>query len=135
MERGLMTTKLDLMISRGDAHVALRRLDNTQDLALSPDSLRVRRLVPMPNYDIADMQKRILVVESLPATPTIGMRNRHELHSCADVASLCRDGDRCLFSVRDRQGGPHLPRQQGQATQLAHGQITARDLSELLVHV
>ena len=45
-----------------------------QDLVLSEDLKGVRRRVPVPEYDIAGMQRRILVVENLPALPTIGER-------------------------------------------------------------
>ena len=47
---------------------------SAQDLVLSEDLKGVRRKVPVPEYDIAGMQRRILVVENLPALPTIGER-------------------------------------------------------------
>ena len=39
---------------------------------MSDDGKSIRRLMPVPEYDTADMQRRIVVVENLPAMPTIG---------------------------------------------------------------
>lgn len=36
------------------------------------DTKRVRRLAPLPEVDTADIERRTVLVEHLPATPTIG---------------------------------------------------------------
>lgn len=41
-------------------------------LELSPDAKHVRRIIPIPDYDIVEIQKRMLLVENLPPAPTIG---------------------------------------------------------------
>jgi hypothetical protein len=57
-----------------------------QGLKISEDGMRVRRVTPVPEYNIEDMQRRMLVVENLPLAPTIG---RYCLHHSSQVAMKC----------------------------------------------
>lgn len=50
--------------------VIAEALRHTATLQLSEDGRRVRRVVPVPDYDIADIQRRTIVVENLPGNPS-----------------------------------------------------------------
>ncbi|KAG1674142.1 hypothetical protein FOA52_015773 [Chlamydomonas sp. UWO 241] len=54
------------------ANIAIS-LRTSSRLEVSNDMKHVRRLAPIPNYDIGTLQKRYLCVENLPAGPTIEM--------------------------------------------------------------
>ncbi|KAG2454540.1 hypothetical protein HYH02_000385 [Chlamydomonas schloesseri] len=56
-----------------DVAIITEALRNAKLLQLSEDGKRVKRLVPVPDYDIGDIQRRTIVVENLPAvsSPTI----------------------------------------------------------------
>lgn len=45
-------------------------LRHTCNLQLSADGRRVRRVVPVPDYDVSDIQRRTVVVENLPCNPS-----------------------------------------------------------------
>ncbi|PNH11664.1 La-related protein 6 [Tetrabaena socialis] len=53
-----------------DVPVITEALRCTTLLQLSDDCKRVRRLVPVPEYDISDIQRRTIVVENLPGDPS-----------------------------------------------------------------
>ena len=69
---------------------------------LSEDLKGVRRRLPVPEYDIAGMQRRILVVENLPALPTIG--ERRGLHD-----QLLGEGSHAFLPEANHQSVACLP--------------------------
>ena len=78
---GRTVGKKPLPRSRSQSALPFTAAPRVQDLVLSEDLKGVRRRVPVPEYDIAGMQRRILVVENLPALPTIGER-RSRARAC-----------------------------------------------------
>ncbi|GIL64275.1 hypothetical protein Vafri_18272 [Volvox africanus] len=53
-----------------DVGIITEALRSASLLQLSQDSKRVRRIVPVPEYDISDIQRRTIVVENLPGNPS-----------------------------------------------------------------
>lgn len=47
-------------------------LSDSTILQLHPDGKHVKRIVPVPEYNIEEIQKRTVVVEGLPVGSTIG---------------------------------------------------------------
>lgn len=47
-------------------------LRSSSDLVVDDEGKRVRRAVALPDFDITDIQKRTVIAEHLPDTPTIG---------------------------------------------------------------
>ncbi|KAG1672201.1 hypothetical protein FOA52_002901 [Chlamydomonas sp. UWO 241] len=54
-----------------DPAVVSSAVKDSTTLQLSDDLRSVRRIAPIPDYDVSEIQRRILVVENLPLMPTI----------------------------------------------------------------
>ncbi|KXZ56287.1 hypothetical protein GPECTOR_1g252 [Gonium pectorale] len=53
-----------------DVSIITEALRGATLLQLSSDCKRVKRIAPVPDYDISDIQKRTIVVENLPGNPS-----------------------------------------------------------------
>lgn len=53
-----------------DVAVITEALRGASLLQLSHDCKRVKRVQPVPEYDISDIQRRTIVVENLPGNPS-----------------------------------------------------------------
>lgn len=51
-------------------------LSESTIIQLHPDGKQVKRIIPVPEYDIEEIQRRTVVVEGLPVGSTIGEQTR-----------------------------------------------------------
>lgn len=54
-----------------DVELIIQALHHSTALELTTDGKRVKRKQAVPDYDVADIQRRTVVVENLPVSPTI----------------------------------------------------------------
>lgn len=54
-----------------DVELIVQALRHSTALELSADGKRVKRVQTVPEYDVSDIQRRTVVVENLPVSPTI----------------------------------------------------------------
>jgi hypothetical protein len=60
-----------------DLDVVVAALAASPLLQVQADTKRVRRLAPLPEVDTTDIERRTVLVEHLPTTPTIGEQQEH----------------------------------------------------------
>ncbi len=71
-----------------DLSVIAAALSASPQLLVSEDAKRVRRVEPLPEFDIAEVQRRTVLAEHLPDGPTIG--------ECAQLHRMCSE---CVESI------------------------------------
>ncbi|GAX77133.1 hypothetical protein CEUSTIGMA_g4579.t1 [Chlamydomonas eustigma] len=73
-----------------DPGVIASAIKDSKGLNISEAGSSVRRVIPVPEYNVEDMQRRILVVENLPAAPTIEMvTEAFEQYGKIKVVRIC----------------------------------------------
>ncbi|GFH29623.1 uncharacterized protein HaLaN_28312, partial [Haematococcus lacustris] len=62
----------------------------SKHIVISDDAKKLRRVVPVPQYDVVEIQRRTIVVESLPCSPTIeGVTAVFQRYGQVNLVRIC----------------------------------------------